>query len=57
MAKDAGLAGGVSPGAAGRELQLEIDELVEVTPRPIRIRKRFLDPHEPKREAWKLEAA
>jgi GTP-binding protein len=28
-----------------------------VTPTAIRIRKRFLDPHERKREARKLEAA
>jgi GTP-binding protein len=33
------------------------DELVEVTPKAIRIRKRYLDPHERKREARKLEAA
>ncbi len=33
------------------------DELVEVTPKAIRIRKRFLDPHEREREARKLEAA
>ena len=36
---------------------IEDDELVEVTPKAIRIRKRFLDPHERKREARKLEAA
>jgi GTP-binding protein len=36
---------------------IEDDELVEVTPRAIRIRKRYLDPHERKREARKLEAA
>ena len=33
------------------------DELVEVTPKAIRIRKRFLDPHERKRESRKAEAA
>ena len=27
------------------------DELVEVTPKAIRLRKRFLDPHERKRQA------
>ena len=32
------------------------DELVEVTPRSIRLRKRFLDPHERKREGRKAEA-
>lgn len=36
---------------------IQDDELVEVTPKAIRIRKRFLDPHERKREARKLEAA
>jgi len=36
---------------------IQDDELVEVTPKSIRIRKRFLDPHERKREARKLEAA
>jgi len=36
---------------------IEDDELVEVTPRHIRIRKRFLDPHERKRQARKAEAA
>jgi len=36
---------------------IQNDELVEVTPKAIRIRKRFLDPHERKREARKLEAA
>jgi GTP-binding protein len=30
---------------------IEDDELVEVTPRSIRLRKRFLDPHERKRQA------
>ena len=30
---------------------IEDDELVEVTPRHIRLRKRFLDPHERKRQA------
>ena len=33
------------------------DELVEVTPNAIRIRKRFLDPHERKRESRKISAA
>jgi len=36
---------------------IQDDELVEVTPKAIRIRKRFLDPHERKREARKMEAA
>jgi len=36
---------------------IEDDELVEVRPTSVRIRKRFLDPHEPKRAARKLEAA
>jgi GTP-binding protein len=36
---------------------IQDDELVEVTPKAIRIRKRFLDPHERKREARKAEAA
>jgi GTP-binding protein len=36
---------------------IQDDELVEVTPKNIRIRKRFLDPHERKRQARKLEAA
>jgi GTP-binding protein len=36
---------------------IQDDELVEVTPKHIRIRKRFLDPHERKRAARKLEAA
>jgi GTP-binding protein len=30
---------------------VEDDELVEVTPRHIRLRKRFLDPHERKRQS------
>jgi GTP-binding protein len=33
------------------------DELVEVTPKAIRLRKRHLDPHERKRESRKAEAA
>jgi len=33
------------------------DELVEVTPKVVRIRKRFLDPHERKRQSRKAEAA
>ncbi len=36
---------------------IQDDELVEVTPKAVRIRKRFLDPHERKRESRKLEAA
>jgi len=36
---------------------IQDDELVEVTPKAIRIRKRHLDPHERKRAARKLEAA
>jgi GTP-binding protein len=36
---------------------IQDDELVEVTPKVIRIRKRHLDPHERKRESRKAEAA
>jgi GTP-binding protein len=36
---------------------IQDDELVEVTPKHIRLRKRFLDPHERKRAARKAEAA
>lgn len=36
---------------------IQDDELVEVTPKVIRIRKRFLDPHERKRAARQSEAA
>jgi GTP-binding protein len=36
---------------------IQDDELVEVTPKAIRIRKRFLDPHERKRASRKMEAA
>src|SRR5207248_5527951 len=36
---------------------IQDDELVEVTPKVVRIRKRFLDPHERKRASRKLEAA
>src|SRR3954454_6805832 len=36
---------------------IQDDELVEVTPKHVRIRKRFLDPHERKRASRKLEAA
>jgi GTP-binding protein len=36
---------------------IQDDELVEVTPRVVRLRKRFLDPHERKRESRKMEAA
>jgi hypothetical protein len=51
-------------GWGGRSMTLEQaiayiqdDELVEVTPRVIRIRKRYLDPHERKRQSRKAEAA
>jgi len=36
---------------------IQDDELVEVTPKVIRLRKRFLDPHERKRQSRKMEAA
>ncbi len=36
---------------------IQDDELVEVTPKVIRIRKRYLDPHERKRQSRKGEAA
>jgi GTP-binding protein len=36
---------------------IQDDELVEVTPKVIRIRKRYLDPHERKRASRKSEAA
>ena len=36
---------------------IQDDELVEVTPKVVRLRKRFLDPHERKRESRKLENA
>jgi GTP-binding protein len=36
---------------------IQDDELVEVTPKAIRLRKRFLDPHERKRQSRKAEAA
>ncbi|HET9458784.1 MAG TPA: translational GTPase TypA [Sphingomicrobium sp.] len=36
---------------------IQDDELVEVTPKHVRIRKRFLDPHERKRQSRKMEAA
>jgi GTP-binding protein len=36
---------------------IQDDELVEVTPRVIRIRKRYLDPHERKKASRKAEAA
>jgi GTP-binding protein len=32
-----------------RRANIDEDELVEVTPKSIRLRKRFLDPHERKR--------
>jgi GTP-binding protein len=35
---------------------IDDDELVEVTPKSIRLRKRHLDPHERKREARKTQA-
>src|SRR5690606_2242035 len=36
---------------------IQDDELVEVTPKVVRIRKRYLDPHERKRQSRKAEAA
>jgi GTP-binding protein len=36
---------------------IQNDELVEVTPKSIRLRKRYLDPHERKRQSRKAEAA
>jgi len=36
---------------------IQDDELVEVTPKAVRIRKRFLDPHERKRQSRRAEAA
>jgi len=36
---------------------IEEDELVEVTPKSIRLRKRFLDIHERKRQSKKAEVA
>jgi GTP-binding protein len=36
---------------------IEDDELVEVTPGAVRLRKRFLDPHERKRFERRTEAA
>jgi GTP-binding protein len=36
---------------------IQDDELVEVTPKAIRIRKRYLDPHERKRASRQSEAA
>ena len=36
---------------------IQDDELVEVTPKHIRIRKRYLDPHERKRQSRRSEAA
>jgi GTP-binding protein len=36
---------------------IQDDELVEVTPKAVRIRKRFLGPHERKRESRRAEAA
>jgi GTP-binding protein len=35
---------------------IDDDELVEVTPKSIRLRKRYLDPHERKRDARKNQA-
>jgi GTP-binding protein len=36
---------------------IQDDELVEVTPKVVRLRKRHLDPHERKRESRKVENA
>ena len=36
---------------------IDDDEMVEVTPKSIRLRKRFLDPHERKRMKRAVEAA
>ncbi|HEU4498773.1 MAG TPA: translational GTPase TypA [Sphingomicrobium sp.] len=36
---------------------IQDDELVEVTPKVVRLRKRYLDPHERKRQSRKMEAA
>jgi GTP-binding protein len=36
---------------------IQDDELVEVTPKVVRLRKRFLDPHERKRQSRRSEAA
>jgi GTP-binding protein len=36
---------------------IEDDELVEITPKSIRLRKRWLDPNERKRQSRKKEAA
>jgi len=36
---------------------IQDDELVQVTPRAIRLRKRHLDTHERKRQSRKAEAA
>ena len=36
---------------------IEDDELVEVTPGAVRLRKRFLDPHQRKRQERRAEAA
>jgi GTP-binding protein len=36
---------------------IQDDELVEVTPKVVRIRKRFLDPHERKRASRRAEGA
>ena len=36
---------------------IDDDELVEVTPKAIRLRKRFLDPNERKKQSRKKEAA
>jgi GTP-binding protein len=36
---------------------IQDDELVEVTPKVVRLRKRYLDPHERKRQSRKAEAA
>ena len=36
---------------------IQDDKLVEVTPKVVRIRKRYLDPHERKRASRRSEAA
>jgi GTP-binding protein len=36
---------------------IQDDELVEVTPKVVRLRKRFLDPHERKKASRRSEAA
>ena len=36
---------------------IQDDELAEATPRSIKLRKRYLDPHERKRQSRKADAA